>query len=139
MIDIEKLINIYTNEKSTKLLLPYNNIIEEFNDYLKQYILAQQNSEDPQIIKAIKEIEIERVGYFIKEYIQCRFDKIKKNLYLDTSFMSKGEQIFYKKFLELIKKKGIYQENEPSMVENVGFVANKNIDSVKIDDDVVKI
>jgi len=140
MLDINRLINAYTNEKSTKILLQYDTIVDDFNASLKDYILLlKSSSETSSLIHAIQEIEVERVGYFIKEYIQCRYDKIRSNLYLNTNLMSAKEQTFYEKYIELIKCNGTYQENVHSENGFVGFVANKNLDAVKIDDMVVKI
>lgn len=138
MLVIEKLILAYTNEKCTITLLPYNTIVDDFNRIVMGKTRISKNLSD------IEELELQRIKYFIKEYILCRFDKITKNYYLDINLMSDSEKIFYVKFLELHKKFEVYQENQndsESIRENefVGFIANRNIPDVKIDKEVVEV
>lgn len=135
---LEKLIVLYCNEKATKTLLPYNNLVDQFNNK----ILLKSSTESIHRIKSmIEEIESERIKYFIKEYILCRFDKITKNLYIDTDLLSPSESIFYNDYKNLIKSHDIYKENgiETSRNEFVGFIANRDIPGVKIDGEIIEI
>lgn len=135
---IEQLIVVYTNEKSTSSLLPYNDIADEFNLILSNRLATVKNTIE------IEELEIERIKYFIKEYILCRFDKICNNLYHDLALMSEDEKAFYLGYIQLQKKFDVYQENVETAEtinknEFVGFIANRNIQAVKIDKEIVEI
>lgn len=138
MLDFEKLLNAYNNEKSTRKLLKYNTIIDEFNLRI-QYSASKQASSE--ISKTIEEIEIERIKYFIKEYILTRMDKLRSNFFLNTELMSENERRFYIKYLELCKQRNIFvDQNQPSNdIEIVGFRAKRELDGVKIDDEIIKI
>lgn len=138
MFQLEKLIDSYINEKSTKTLLPYDNIVDDFNLILKNTPLPL----DDDTHKMLAEIEIERISYFIKEYILCRFEKIRGNFYLETDLMSEGEKSFYLDYINLIKQEGVYKEiveEQQKPTEFVGFIANRNMTSVKIDNDIIEI
>jgi GINS complex subunit 4 len=138
MLDFERLLNAYNNEKSTRKLLKYNSIIDEFNLRIQYSISKQASSE---ISKTIEEIEIERIKYFIKEYILTRMDKLRSNFFLNIELMSENERRFYIKYLDLCKQRNILvDQNQPSNdIEIVGFRAKRELDGVKIDDEIIKI
>ena len=53
--------------------------------------------------------------------------------------MSESEQIFYERYLEICKQHKIYVEQPSSELEIVGFKARRELEGVKIDDEIVKI
>lgn len=136
MLQIEELTLAYSNEKATKKLLKYEEVVDEFNRYI-------YSNEPPaistEISKTIEEIELERIAYFVKEYILMRMDKIRHHFFLDLSLMSESEKTFYIEYLECCKRTGIYVDQPSKEIEIVGFVANKTLDGVKIDGELVEI
>lgn len=136
MLEIEKLITAYSNEKATSILLDYNEIVDEFNIAVSACNF-ESNAAD--ILSTIKEIERERIKYFVKEYILTRLDKIRKNLFADTNCMSQAERSFAQEYREMMRKAEIYTEFTSREVEVVGFIAQKNLEAVKIDNQAVEI
>lgn len=136
MLDLENLIRVYNNEKSTKKLLKYDPIVDEFNLRISQ---SDNKSVSSEISRAIEEIEIERIKYFIKEYILTRIDKLRQDFFLDVEMMSESEKLYYSQYLELCKQSNIYVDQQSKDVEIIGFVAKRELDGVKIDDEIVKI
>lgn len=133
-----KLIQLYMNEKGTERLLKYDSLADEFNQILQNTGPASEDT--PKVVRTMQEIDQERVKYFVKEYIMCRFDKIRKNFYLDPSLMSQKEQVFYAKFLDLMRRTDLYFDTiAGDGHEFVGFIANTNLKSVRIDTEVVDI
>ena len=153
MLNIENLLQAYSNEKSTKKLLKYDKIVDDFNREISIQQIAETDSEtfnnetnvelsskiSTELSKTIKEIELERIKYFVKEYILLRLDKIRNNFFLDSNQLSFSEQSFYKEYLEIAKKNGIYVEEPSKEIEIVGFIANRTLEGVKIDVEIVEI
>ncbi|KAM0679823.1 hypothetical protein GINT2_001995 [Glugoides intestinalis] len=136
MLEMEKLISAYSNEKATSILLDYNSIVDEFN---RTVSMCKLESNVADILSTIKEIERERIKYFIKEYILIRLDKIRKNLFADLNCMSHAERTFAQEYQEMMRKAEIYADFPSKDIEVVGFIAQKNLESVKIDNQAVEI
>lgn len=140
MLPLDRLITAYTNEKSTRRLLKYDHIVEEFNRAVVDYICNPQSSKDhSQVARMIQEIEIERIKYFVKEYIMCRFDKIRRNFFLDLELMSSRERAFYTQYLGVMKQKDVFTDKPSQDFEFIGFISHKALEGVKIDNEVVEI
>lgn len=136
MLRIQKLIEAYKNEKATTKILQYEGIVEEFNSYL---IEKQNEPSTLDISNTIREIERERIKYFVKEYVLTRLNKIRENLFIDKSLLSESEREFSDRYKEMLVKSGVYTDQQSKEVEIVAFIAQKNLESVKIDDQVVEI
>lgn len=137
MHSIEKLITAYTNEKATAILLPYDTIVDDFNSTLRA--LPANTADESSLLATFKEIETERIRYFTKEYILVRLDKIRHNLFVDTELMSVDERLFAQKYRDLMVKYTVYTERADDQKAVVGFIAQRKIEGVKIDDQVVEI
>lgn len=135
MPNIEKLIQAYINEKSTSKLLHYESVVDDFNTLLRYH----RNESENKITQTIEEIERERIGYFIKEYILVRFEKIKSNFFLDRNLMSLNEKKFFDSYIEIMKKSEIYVDSPSNDIDIVGFIAQEKIDGIKIDDQIVEV
>lgn len=139
MIPIDDLIAAYTNEKATKKLLKYEHVVDEFNKAVADACSAQSSKDHSQVTQMVQEIEVGRIRYFVKEYIMCRFDKIRRNLFLDSCLMSPREKTFYARYLEIMKQNGVYTDSPSRDFEFVGFISRRNLESVRIDNEVVEI
>lgn len=136
MLRIEKLIQAYSNEKATTKILQYEDVVEEFNTHL----LEKQNEPSASDISStIREIERERIKYFVKEYILTRLNKIRENLFIDQDLLSQAERRFAEKYREMLIRSAVYTDQASREIEIVGFIAQKNLESVKIDNQIVEI
>jgi len=154
MLDINELVLAYTNEKSTKKLLKYREIVGEFSDLLKRTIERDElleecmstsenhanNGSTHFTSRIIQEMESDRIKYFIKEYIFIRMHKIMDDLFVSEDKLSEQEIVFCRKYKQTVEagkitipKKG-YEKPE-----FVGFVASRNISNVKIDGEPMPI
>ncbi len=136
--NLENLIKAYINEKSTQKLLPYNNIIDEFNSLLKNTNNECDRVEE-RIVRTVKELEAQRIKYYVKEYILHRFRKIKKNIFLSENLMSEQEIIFYRKYLQLLSEQNVLTSQFAEKIEYVGFYCTNNLKNIKIDDEIAEI
>lgn len=136
---MDRLINAYTNEKSTNALSKFDSIVEYYNSALQEIKPDIHELEINSILKQLQELEAERIKYFVKEYILCRFDKIRRNMHIDVAMLSEKERIFYENYIQSLKEKDIYCNNTSNVFEFVGFIANKNIEAIKIDKEIIKI
>lgn len=134
MLSLEKLIQVYTNEKATFKLLQYNRIVDDFNEVLKHHI-PNSNS----LLNTFEEIELERIKYFVKEYILTRLDKIRDNLFVDDKLMSYEERLFKNQYKEMLINANIFADKPSKEYEIVGFIAQKKLEAVKIDGQIVEI
>lgn len=140
-VALNDLISSYQNEKCTESLLPYNQTcVDHFLNLIAEQVKLIDLLETS-VVKNIYELEVERVKYFIKEYIQTRLKKLHSNLYLDRSLLSKGELQLYKNYIEVLKERDIYVEEVPGQKGNefVGFYCLVDINSIKIDGDVLEM
>jgi GINS complex subunit 4 len=137
MLDLEQLIQAYTNEKATKKLLLYDEIVDRFNFILKSTELNAENNTN--LLTTLEEIELERIKYFVKEYILTRLEKIRNNIFLDERLMSIGERRFFEKYKEILTNTSIYANKPSKEYEIVGFIVRKAVDNVIIDGQMVKL
>lgn len=133
---LEELIVAYTNEVSTERLLPYNSIADEFNQMMRNVHIDQSAT---QVVRTLKELEIERIRFFVKSYVLARLQKLNSNVFLSADLMSAREAVYYRKHMSLLEKNGVLTDKKSPTPEYVGFYCVKNLESVKIDDDVVEI
>ncbi|KAI5169912.1 hypothetical protein PAEPH01_1091 [Pancytospora epiphaga] len=136
MKQLDDLIVAYTNEKATRRLLPFCDVTDQLSSELKAY---RENSEEPQIVRELRELEHERLKYFTREYILTRLEKLKSNIFLDKSLMGSREVRYYEKYLALLDKHGLLTDKESQDHDYVGFYCLKSLDYVKIDNEVNEI
>lgn len=138
---LSDLVTAYQNEKCTKTLLPYASALVDHFLSLVHRQTEFINSLEMSLIRNIYELEVERVKYFVKEYIQTRLRKINSNLYVDHSLLSEGELVFYKKYIGLLKEEDIYieEQRKEKGCEFVGFYCLGGINGVKIDGNVLEV
>ncbi|KAG5859266.1 GINS Sld5 subunit domain-containing protein [Encephalitozoon hellem] len=138
---LNDLILAYRNEKAAKRLLPYaSRPVEYFLDAISRRI-EEVKSLGKTIARNIYELELERVKFFIKEYIQVRLKKLSTNLYLDKSLLSEREVSFYDKYIDLLKGRDIYiaEQKFPKRNEFVGFYCCSDINGVMIDGELLEM
>ncbi|KAI5147976.1 GINS complex subunit 4 [Enteropsectra breve] len=138
MPSFAKLIEAYLNEKACKMLLPYNCIADEFLGYLQNEDASSMGSD---IIRSLKELERERIQFFVKEYILVRIEKINANLYLETSLLNASERIYYSKIKSALEN---YIDipvgpSKDGRDEYIAFRCIKKMENVKIDGEVINI
>ncbi|EPR79242.1 Sld5 domain protein [Spraguea lophii 42_110] len=139
---IEELIHAYRNENSTFIILQYkNNIISNILDMItvqKDYVKTLDNFP---VIKAICEQELERVKYFISQYLKLRIKKIQSyhsNIIIEN--LSDKEKEFYYRIIQLYKEIDVYHTNIEEEGDIVGFIAVENLGYVVLDgNDAVQI
>jgi GINS complex subunit 4 len=136
MLNVARLIQAYSNEKSTKKLLKYDQIVDEFNLEISTNQIVTGNDN---LVETIKEVEMERLKYFVKEYVLIRLDKMRSNFFLDVNLMNHSEREFYEKYIEIARKNTIYEDEPSKDIEIVGFMANKKLESVRIDGEIIEI
>lgn len=137
MSSLERLIQAYTNEKATVKLLPYNGVANEFNLILKEREIDCGSSVS--LSSTFEEIELERIKYFVKEYVLTRLDKICADFFIDQSLMGKEERKFAEKYKEMMIRASVYVDKPSKEHEIVGFIAQRNLEAVKIDGQIVEI
>jgi hypothetical protein len=147
---MERAIGAYLNEKNTRTLLRYNK--EMFDG--TAYLLALQRKERSKLEKEesfdegrravvhMYSVEIERVEWVLKEYLLVRLEKIKNNFYLDDEeLLSPGERAFYKKYVDLNKRYGVYQEGEKGLpeIEYGGLYVLEDLGRMVIDGELLDL
>lgn len=138
---LQDLISTYQNEKCTETLLPYaSETVDHFLTLIQRQMEAL-DSIDMSVVRNIHELEMERVRYFLKEYIQTRLRKLNENLYIDPSLMSEQELVFHRKYIGLLRETDVYVEKQESCRrhEFVGFYCLVDINSIEIDGDVLEM
>lgn len=133
---LDDLIIAYTNEKSTTQLLPYNPLADDFSQMVKY---QHTDPSEPQLVRTLRELEIERIKFFVKEYIIIRLQKLNNNIFWTEDVMSPREIIYYRKYLSLLDANGVLTRNESAKIEYVGFYCVKNLENVKIDNEIIEI
>lgn len=136
VLQIDELINAYINEKSARRLLPYNHTVDAFNAQIKAFCIDP--AEHP-IVKMVRELENERIKYFVKEYLMVRLDKILANVFLNVELMSPGEKQLYEEWLSLLAREDTLGGEVSEEPEYVGFFCTKSLGNVMIDDQVLEI
>lgn len=138
---MDGLIAAYQNEKCTDALLPYASApVEHFLGLIpKQTEFV--SSLEASATKNVYELELERIKYFIKEYIQTRLKKLASDLYIDHSLLSERELVYYKRHIGLLKERDIYVERQERRRsrEFVGFHCLVDINSIEIDGNVLEV
>lgn len=135
-LKLNELIRIYINEKSTKRLLPYNEIADEFSEIVKN---RNENLDNLKIIRSLQELELQRLKYFVKEYILVRLEKIKSNIFLSEELMSDREKKFYKKYISLLNDQNVLTTESSIEFEYVGFYCINGLKNIKIDGEVIEV
>ncbi|KAI4292235.1 hypothetical protein PAPHI01_1509 [Pancytospora philotis] len=133
---LEELITAYVNEKSARRLLPYSRAADIFSALIKSY---RANPSEPQALRTLREVEAERIKYFVKEYLLARLDKLQRNIFLDRGLMSRGEAAFYEKWLALLAREDVLTEKRSKEIEYVGFYCVNSLNNVMIDGEVIEI
>jgi DNA replication initiation complex subunit (GINS family) len=137
MFTIQDLIEIFTNEKSCKSLLPFENqIVNYFYNKLEEHRENLSQMKEDNIIKSIVELDIDRVEYMIKEYLLCRLNKLKKNFFIDMTLLSEGEKVFYSKYKKIFEEEDILDKDITSIPhenEVVGFICKDKSINIILD------
>ncbi|KAF7684809.1 DNA replication complex GINS protein sld5 [Astathelohania contejeani] len=135
--DLQRLIISYKNEKSTTRILPYiENTINNLSILIKKQTEYINSFKQYSLLKSIYEQELERVKYFLKEYLLTRIKKIENNLFIEREHLSSHELVYLDGLIELYKCRDIYIEPPsqlPTNEECVGFVVKKSIGEILID------
>lgn len=135
-LSLDSLITAYGNEKSTDRMLPFSPIIEHFNDALRS---IGPLSDETQAIRTLRELEAERIRYFLKEYVVTRLSKLRRNIFIEENLLSPKEQVFYRKYLALLAKHGLLTEQRGTSIEYVGFYCVRDLSNVKIDNEAIEM
>ena len=139
-LDLNLLITAYINEKATTKILPYKSIVDDFIFHIKFKCDADIKPINTDL-NELREIEINRIKYFIKGYLHCRLDKIRTNIFINDSFLNLKEKIFRSKYLMLLEDYNlpIDESKSTSDVEFVGFIVNKNTEKVILDGEIIDL
>ncbi|AFN83421.1 hypothetical protein EROM_071700 [Encephalitozoon romaleae SJ-2008] len=138
---LNDLILAYQNEKSAKRLLPYASCpMKHFLDVVSRRA-GDMKALGKTIVRNVYELELERVKFFIKEYIRVRLKKLSTNLYVDRSFLSERETIFYEKYIGLLKERDIYVPEQKFCKKNefIGFYCCVDVDGIMIDGELLEV
>lgn len=136
MLPLETLITSYINEKATSNLLAYNAVADIFIEKMKD---TSEDVQEPEFVRNVREMERERIKYFLKEYIITRLEKINSNLFHSEENMSSREASYYRKYLELVRESDVVGEKIDSASEYVGFYCIKDVHGVKIDSEILEV
>src|ERR1700754_3514486 len=112
---MEKLLQAYTNEKATQRLLKYEPVVDGFIKIIQSH--EHSGVLTTGILDTFEEIEMERIKYFVKEYILTRLDKIRNNLFTDRALLGEKERSFADKYNELMVKMAVYTEMPNKEIE----------------------
>lgn len=139
-LDLNLLITAYINEKATTKILPYKSIIDDFIFHIKFKYDSDIKSLNT-VLNELKEIEINRIKYFIKEYLHCRLNKIRINIFVDDSFLNLKEKIFKNKYINLLENYNLSIDESKSTnnVEFIGFIVNKNAEKIILDGEIIDL
>ena len=88
-INIQEIMSLYSNEKATWNLLPYSSSVELFLKWINNNTCTIENFKN-RISFEIAELEKNRIMYFVHEYLAIRLDKIRTNLFIEQTNMSKN-------------------------------------------------
>lgn len=137
---IDSLIKAYRNEKCTGELLPYaENVMDFLQKNLPKQIDYANSIKKAHVIKSIYEEEIERVKYFMREYIIARMRKINRGFNIDKRLLSNHEERYYISIADLYREKDIFVECEWESQEFVGFISLVESENVVIDHNSVEL
>lgn len=137
---VESLIRAYRNEKCTKEILPYEKRVMAFleKNLPKQIEYAASIKKKP-ALKGIYEQEIERVKYFMKEYIITRMKKISQNLNVDETMLSSFEIEYRNAMYSIYKQEDVFVPCKWINNEFVGFVSIVDNNHVVLDGNPVEM
>lgn len=133
------LITQYQNEKNTEEILPYSSEIVDFYEKAIPSLTSHMNSLTNTIVKSIIEQELERVKYFLKEYLMIRAKKIFLRMKIKTEFLSEKENLFHQKMVDLYKNEGIFVDEKSVSSEVVGFISNISNKNILLDNKEVEL
>lgn len=137
---VDSLIQAYRNEKCTRELLPYAEDVMEFlRKNLPKQIEYAESLKNTSVIKSIYEQEIERVKYFMNEYIIARMKKINQNFGVDKRMLSSYELEYYNTIYNLYKEEDVFVEEEWKSEEFVGFISLVDNENVVLDHNPVEL
>lgn len=137
---IEALIRAYRNERSTKELLTYERKIMLFlsKNLPRQSEYAESVKKHP-ALKSIYEQEVERVKYFMKEYVLARMRKINQNFYVDTSLLSESEALYCDALRDMYRTGDVLVDTRWTNNEFVGFISLVNNKNIFLDSNSVEL
>lgn len=137
---VESLIRAYRNEKCTKEMLPYERRVMDFleKNLPKQIEYAASLRKAP-VLKSIYEQEIERVKYFMKEYIITRMKKISLNFNVDDSMLSPSEIVYRNAMYSICRQEDVFVPCRWTNNEFVGFVSVVDNNHVVLDGNPVEM
>lgn len=135
---LQRLVEIYVNEKSTKSFLNYKKeVVDFFYEKLLKQIenVKNMSSNELNIVKCTYELEIERIEYLLKEYLTLRINKLKLHSTIDNELLSASEKDYY----DILKEQMIYKNKRDESFDIVGFICKKDIGSVLLDEETVEM
>lgn len=137
---VESLIQAYRNEKCTKEILPYERRVMDFLEKtLPKQIDYAASLRKTSALKSIYEQEIERVKYFMKEYIITRMKKISLNFNVDDSMLGPSEIVYRNTMYSIYRQEGIFIPCKWTNSEFVGFVSVVDNNHVVLDGNPVEM
>ena len=134
MRSIEPLLTALSNEKATRRLLPHVPYADELLAVLRT---AQPPENEPQVIRSLRELEVERIRYLIREYVMLRLEKMTRDLFTDQDLLSPRERVFFARYANLLQKQGTGYENKGNGVEYAGFYCVRGLESIRLDGEVM--
>lgn len=137
---VESLIRAYRNEKCTKEILPYERRVMDFlGKNLPKQIEYAALLRKTSALKGIYEQEIERVKYFMKEYIIARMKKISQNFNVDDSMLSSSEIVYRNAMYSIYQQEDIFVPCKWKNSEFVGFVSVIDNNHIVLDGNPVEM
>lgn len=137
-LNLAELIAAYSNEKATSTLLEYKYIVDEVRRWLEEKEEEDSVFENT-VLKELVEIEHNRIKYYVNEYLALRFDKIRKNFFVDQKCLSMEEIEVRRKYFEILSNRNITKEHRQEDIEFVGCYFNKKAQSFILDGEVQEI
>lgn len=137
-LNLAELIAAYSNEKATNSLLEYKYIVDEVRRWLEEKE-GEDSVFENTVLKELVEIEQNRIKYYVNEYLALRFDKIRKNFFVDQKCLSMEEIEVRRKYFEILSTRNITKEHKQEDIEFVGCYFNKKAQNFYIDGEVQEI
>lgn len=143
MTGIQDLIESVVNEKSCNSLLPYDReTFDYFYSKLQEYKNKEDQSNESKLIVSVKELDLDRIEYLLKEYLLCRLNKLKHNFFIDTSLLSEAELKFYDAYIKIFQEEDILDkeiETERFQNEVVGFICKAKSINLLLDGEQIEV
>lgn len=151
---LSSVIASYTAEKATSNLLPFNPAADTLSAQIAALPPSEITDSSDAALAAIQDIEIERIKFFLKEYVLTRVEKMHSNIFVPETHMSPSELVFFQGYKQLLAAQGIPLEplSAPSSADEkagahdiiqrkefVGFVCTRTLNSVRLDSEVLSL